>query len=968
MLAISATRWLLRAVCACSTLTLVSIHASAQTTVVSVASDGTQANNASLTYLLAHPALSADGRYVAFSSLASNLVLSDTNGKDDVFVRDRLTSQTTRVSVASDGTQANDMSFETAISGDGRYVVFASWATNLVQGDTNICNEGTGDHSCSDVFVHDRVTGQTTRVSSTSSGVAGNGASTEPIVSVDGHVVAFRSTASDLVAGDTNGISDVFVRDLTSGQTTRVNVTSQGGQAEPGPSPFWVDPSYAALSADGRFVAFASNQGNLVPGDANVACVVDLVGTVNCPDVFVHDRLTGQTTRVSVASDGTEANFGASDPVISADGRFVGFRSHSTNLGGAGLTGCAPLSQVYFSNVVYVHDRVTGQTSPATPPPARCEDFMFLEQMSADGRYIQFATEQPLVPSDTNLLFDIYVVDRSTNALALASIGHGGSASNGTNGRGALTGDGRYAAFLSHATNLLPAGTDLNGFGDVFVGDLFDSDGDTMTNDWEAFFGFNPNDGADGNLDADSDGRTNAQEFAAGTHPKGLASATRFFAEGASTDFFNTRMAVANPSLANAAQVLLRFLKSDGTFVTELVTIPPQQIRKVLVDDLPGMSPAEFSTVVESNTEVVVDRMMWWTSENAYGNHAETALTAAAPTWYFAEGSTNAGFQLFYLIQNPGDTVATVQAKYLLPSGAPVNVTYDVAPHSRFTIWANLLTALQATDVSAVFSVTSGPAIIVERAMYLSSGGQQYAAGHEAAGVTALNAEWTFAEGATGEYFDLFVLVSNPNATAAQVEATYLLPNGTTRQKTYTLGANSRFTIWVDIEEFGGVQALAKTAVSTVIRSTNGVPIVAERAMWWPGSSTTWVEAHDSFGATVSGPRWAFADGVVGGAPGNTDTFILIANQSAAAADVTVTLLFSDGRAPLSKVFTVAGTSRYNVWARIDFDTIVEGDFGAIIQAANPSTPLVVERAVYNDADGVHWAAGANALATRLSP
>ena len=170
MLAKSATRWLLHTVCACSTLALVAVNASAQTTVVSVASDGTQANNASLTYLLAHPALSADGRYAAFSSLASNLVPADTNEKDDVFVRDRLTGQTTRVSVASDGTEANGMSFETAISGDGRYVVFASWATNLVSGDTNICNEGTGDHSCADIFVHDRVTGQTTRVSTTSNG------------------------------------------------------------------------------------------------------------------------------------------------------------------------------------------------------------------------------------------------------------------------------------------------------------------------------------------------------------------------------------------------------------------------------------------------------------------------------------------------------------------------------------------------------------------------------------------------------------------------------------------------------------------------------------------------------------------------------------------------------------------------------------------------------------------------------
>ena len=139
--------------------------------------------------------------------------------------------------------------------------------------------------------------------------------------------------------------------------------------------------------------------------------------------------------------------------------------------------------------------------------------------------------------------------------------------------------------------------------------------------------------------------------------------------------------------------------------------------------------------------------------------------------------------------------------------------------------------ALAASDVSAVFEVLNAQPIIVERAMYLDVPGQPFGAGHESAGITAPANEWFLAEGATGSYFDLFVLIANPGTSDAQVEATYLLPDGTTVVKRHTVGATSRFNIWVDLED----ARLADTAVSTTIRSTNGVPVIVERAMWWPG-------------------------------------------------------------------------------------------------------------------------------------
>src|SRR5262249_13443691 len=201
-----------------------------------------------------------------------------------------------RVSVASDGTQANDRSGFPALSADGRVVAFESLATNLVPRDTN---------RDWDVFVHDRQTGMTERVSVASDGAQANGPSTWVSLSADGRVVAFRSRASNLVPGDTNGTYDIFVHDRQTGMTERVSVASDGAQAN-GPS------SFLALSADGRVVAFESRANNLVPGDTNGPA-----------DVFVHDRQTGVTERVSVASDGTEGDNVSRSPALSADGRFV---------------------------------------------------------------------------------------------------------------------------------------------------------------------------------------------------------------------------------------------------------------------------------------------------------------------------------------------------------------------------------------------------------------------------------------------------------------------------------------------------------------------------------------------------------------------------------------------------------------------------------------------------------------------
>ena len=214
-------------------------------------------------------------------------------------------------------------------------------------------------------------------------------------------------------------------------------------------------------------------------------------------------------------------------------------------------------------------------------------------------------------------------------------------------------------------------------------------------------------------------------------------------------------------------------------------------------------------------------------------------------TWFLAEGATHSSFDLFYLLQNPNPAPTVVEITYLLPSGTPLVKSYALAAGSRFNIWVNHEDPLLAsTDVSAV--IVSRDPIVVERAMYLSRPGRLFEAGTASTGMTSPALTWFLAEGATGDLFDLYVLIANPNPQAAAVEITYLLPGGGTVVRTRTIGARSRFTVWVDLED----ARLASTAVSTIVKSTNGVPILVERAMWWPGGS--WQEAHNSAGTTAA--------------------------------------------------------------------------------------------------------------------
>jgi hypothetical protein len=415
--------------------TLLGSIAPAQTTVrVSVGIGGAQGNADSVI-----PSISADGRFVAFMSAASNLVLGDTNGFGDVFVYDRQNGSIDRVSVSTGGTQGNSQSDFPSISADGRFVAFHSFASTLVPGSNWVQH----------IYVRDRQNGTTERVSVATNGTQGSSDSVlQPSISADGRFVSFSSDAANLVAGDTNGVRDVFVRDRQGGTTERVSVASGGAQGDSRSGEYGV-----SISASGRFVAFSSSASNLVVNDTNA---VD--------DIFVRDRDSGTTTRVSVATGEGEGNSDSFDPSISADGRFVAFWSPAWNL--------VP-GDTNAVDDIFMRDRQDGTTERVSVATGgtQGDSFSRYASISADGRFVAFwGDASNLVPGDTTGDWDVFVRDRQTGTTERVSVDSGGTPGNWSTWYPfSISADGRFVAFWSDAWNLVAG--DTNGWGDVFVRD-----------------------------------------------------------------------------------------------------------------------------------------------------------------------------------------------------------------------------------------------------------------------------------------------------------------------------------------------------------------------------------------------------------------------------------------------------------------------------------------------------------------
>ena len=402
-----------------------------QTIRVSMASDGTEANSGSQSAVV-----SANGRFVAFESSANDLAPADQNNVSDIFLRDTQTNTTRRISVASDGSEANGPSYEAGISADGRYVAFSSDATNLVNGDTN---------NTTDIFVRDVQANATTRVSLSWDGLQANNYSMSPAISGNGQAVAFVSAATNLVSGDTNNASDVFVRDLQNSTTTRVSVGKNGLFVIQSNG----DSYSPAISNDGSMVTYYSTASNLVDGDVNPK-----------PDVFITMVQFSLTDLVSVDSNEAQANDGSYFPSITADGRYVAFQSFASNL----VTG--DNNNDYD---IFVRDTLNGTTALVSVSSTGSQGNVgsLLAAISPDGRYVAFTSvSDNLVSGDTNAKVDVFVHDLQTRFTSRASVASDGAQGNGNSSTPSISLNGRKVAFESAASNLV--GGDGNNVYDIF--------------------------------------------------------------------------------------------------------------------------------------------------------------------------------------------------------------------------------------------------------------------------------------------------------------------------------------------------------------------------------------------------------------------------------------------------------------------------------------------------------------------
>jgi uncharacterized repeat protein (TIGR01451 family) len=955
--------------------------------------------------------ITADGAFAAFtaSTTQSELTTDATNGRKNVYVRDlrTLAAPTTLVSITPSALGGNGDSAKPIISRDGTVVVFESLATDFLTTFTDAA-------TFTDIFARPmsewRRNGPIewlTRDSEVQEG--GNQSATLEGVSANGRYVAWRSAATDYVhfsvVSDTNAADDVFVRDRVTGTVSVKSVVpigtpSTGNAASGGstllstgatalfsdatnllvtpptsgtnifaPPPVIADLSIVITDAPdpavvGQPVTYTFNVTNLGP-----AAATDVTLTVPVPDGATSLTADGGVTPVAGTVRFALGTVTAGPPVTRTMSVIYGTARAATVNAAVSAAQADPVAAndiaVQATTIVAntpisisgtVRDsggaglpNVTVTVAGSAFDTARtaADGSFLLANLPAGGSFsvTPSATGYAFTPGSTS--FATLTTDQSADFSAACEPAISGLVRDRLDG--AVAG---VTVTLSGSVTATTV-TDSNGrytFGGVAQGQSF-----TITPSRPGFT-FEP---------ASVPVTTATCGTTPGTMVATSGAFTRYFAEGATSAFFDTTIALLNAS-GTPTTVKLTFQNATGPDVIHSVALGSLARATIDPKTLPGLESAEFSTVVTSDQPVIADRTMQWDAAG-YGSHAETSIAEPRTSWYLAEGATTGGFQLFYLLQNPNDTASDVTVTYLLPPPAQAfTKTYSVPARTRQNIWVNVEDArLAQAEVSAVFS--SSLPVIVERAMYRNAAGQTFAAGHEAAAVAGPATQWFFAEGATGPYFDLFYLIANPGTTTALIDGRYLLPDGTVLTKQYAVAPQSRFNVWADYETFPGRTGLplGNTAVSATFTSANGVGFVAERAMWWPGDASQWFEGHDSSGALLSGTKWAVADGEVGG-PLGVETYLLIANTSNRDGTVQVTIVYEDGS---STVLTrpITANSRSDVAVAVDVPGAANRRFGAVVESVGPSpVQIVVERAMYSNAGGVTWAAGSNNLGTRL--
>ena len=496
---------------------------------------------------------------------------------------------------------------------------------------------------------------------------------------------------------------------------------------------------------------------------------------------------------------------------------------------------------------------------------------------------------------------------------------------------------GRYSTGPVRVSAAIPPATDGNG--------------NSLADAWETKYGVTNPTGDD-----DGDGATNLAEYQAGTHPR--LSNTWTLPEGA-TGFFAERLALANPD-STPADVTLTFLRpAPNTPITRTYSLLPYGRTTVDVNAIAGLGQADVSTVITANTGgVVAERTMFW-GDQFYGGHTGKAIERTGTTWYLAEGAANSFFTTFVLLANASSTPATATVTFLLEPSGTFTKSYSVPANSRVTIYTNEVQdagggrPLNGRSFST--QVTSDAPIAVERSMYFTNS-RVWNGGHEAAAVPTPRTNWYVAEGATGSFFNTFLLLANPNGSPTTATIRYLLPGGQVVTRTQSLAAFSRTTISVN-------DVVPNTEVSMDVSAPLG--IIVERAMYWPGSN--WSEAHASAGIAATGTTWAMAEGELGGSRG-FQTYVLIANPTASTASVRLRFLVENGTSFVTPTFNVPANSRVTRSAA-EFTAagqLTDGArFGVVVESMN-GVQLAVEHAIYWNGGGEFWGGGSNETGVKI--
>jgi Tol biopolymer transport system component len=811
--------------------------------------------------------------------------------------------------------QSNADCYSSSITPDGRYAVFASPSTNLLTGLTGI----------QQIFRKDLQTGDVKLVSCNSSAVQGNNGSFQPSITPDGRYVSFSSAATNLITGGTSN-SQVFRKDLQTGEVLLCSANGSGNQGN-------AISQRPSISDSGRYVVFESSATNLV------------TPATTSQQVFRKDLQTAEVKICSASSSGIQGNDKSALPRITSDGRYVAFESDATNLVPGGTSG----KQV-FRKDLQTEEAITcssssmgvmGNSDSGTP----C--------MSPDGRYVAFdslATDL-VTPATTNQ--QIFRKDLQTGKVMLCSADPSGYQGEGYSYGAALSPDGRYAAFVSQAENLVPG---VSGW-QIFRKDLqtwkvmlvTSNASGVQANDNS----LNPSIVSDGRYVAFGSDATNL--VAGGTagrqiFRKELVVPYEFyFAEGYTGSGFQEYLCLGNPS-DTGTFATITYMFPDGSIQEQEVELGADSRTTVNVNGFVG-ADREVSAKVGCDMHIVAERPMYFDYQGKWtGGHDVVGVSSPSDTWYFAEGYTGSGFDEWVCVLNPGDAAADLTFRFQTQEEGEKTVTgFGVPAHSRASFKANDL--LGGMSYQTSLALESSQPVVAERPMYFSysgTGGWAWTGGHCVMGVPDLSTGYYFAEGTTRlgaqEGFEEWLTMQNPGPDEITIEAFYMLGTGETVKKEYLVPAAKRSTVRVAQE------VPLDQDVSVFLSSAS--PFLAERPMYfnYQGMGAWgWTGGHCVIGADESAQDWFFAEGYTGT---GFEEWLCIQNPGAADAAITVTYYPEGGAAPIVREHQIAANSRFTIPVNVD-----AGADLAISADVTSNQPIICERPMYFNYGGA-WTGG----------